>query len=500
MTPFRKNIIANFAGNAWQAVMALAFIPFYIKFMGVEAYGLLGILATIQVVLSFLDMGLSNTLNREIARLSALSGQEQKMRNLVRSLEFICWGVALVIGMAVITLSSFIAHHWLQAGNLSAATLEQALVIMGLVLAFQWPAAFYSGGLRGLQRQIHLNVIIIFMSTLRGIGAVLVLWLVSPTIIVFFSWQIIVSTFSTGLLAWSLWKGLPTGNQKSSFDRKLLKGIWRFAAGMSGITVSALLLMQIDKVILSKIMSLENFGYYTLAGAMAGGLHIIIIPIYNSIFPRFSALAALHNDQVLIKLYHASTQLMAVLVLPAAMTLMVFSYDILLLWTGDSFISRNTAPLVSILTMGTAINALMVLPYTLQLAYGWTNISLKINIFLIVMMVPTIIILTNHYGPAGAASSWVILNVIYMLIGIPLTHSRLLKGEVKNWFNDFIYTFAVVLVTVLIGRYLFNNFISNISIILTVASVGLFSLFVAVLSSEHFRSLISLRILPGKSL
>jgi O-antigen/teichoic acid export membrane protein len=301
-------------------------------------------------------------------------------------------------------------------------------------------------------------------------------------------------------LAWSLWKGLPTGNQKSSFDRKLLKGIWRFAAGMSGITVSALLLMQIDKVILSKIMSLENFGYYTLAGAMAGGLHIIIIPIYNSIFPRFSALAALHNDQVLIKLYHASTQLMAVLVLPAAMTLMVFSYDILLLWTGDSFISRNTAPLVSILTMGTAINALMVLPYTLQLAYGWTNISLKINIFLIVMMVPTIIILTNHYGPAGAASSWVILNVIYMLIGIPLTHSRLLKGEVKNWFNDFIYTFAVVLVTVLIGRYLFNNFISNISIILTVASVGLFSLFVAVLSSEHFRSLISLRILPGKSL
>jgi len=500
MTPFRKNIIANFAGNAWQALMALAFIPFYIKFMGVESYGLLGILATIQVVLSFLDMGLSNTLNREIARLSALSGQEQKMRNLVRTLEFIYWGVALVIGMAVIVLSSFIARHWLQAGNLSVATIEQALVIMGFVLALQWPAAFYSGGMRGLQRQVRLNVIVIFMSTLRGAGAVLVLWVVSPTIIAFFYWQIIISTFCTGLLAWSLWKGLPTGNQRSSFDRKLLKGIWRFAAGMSGITVSALLLMQLDKVILSKIMTLENFGYYTLAGAVAGGLHIIIIPIYNSIFPRFSALAVLHNDQALIKLYHASTQLMAVLVFPAAVTLAVFSYDIILLWTGNSFISRNTAPLVSILTIGTAINALMVLPYTLQLAYGWTNISLKINIFLIVMMVPTIIILTNHYGPTGAASSWVILNATYMVIGIPLTHRRLLKGEVKNWFCDFVYTFAGVLVTVLIGRYLFNNFIPNISILLTVSGIGLCSLLVAALSSEYFRSLIGLKILPGKTL
>jgi hypothetical protein len=38
MSIIKKNIAANFAGNIWQTLMGLAFIPLYIKFMGVESY------------------------------------------------------------------------------------------------------------------------------------------------------------------------------------------------------------------------------------------------------------------------------------------------------------------------------------------------------------------------------------------------------------------------------------------------------------------------------
>lgn len=38
MSQLKRNIVANFAGNIWQAFMALAFVPLYIKFMGIESY------------------------------------------------------------------------------------------------------------------------------------------------------------------------------------------------------------------------------------------------------------------------------------------------------------------------------------------------------------------------------------------------------------------------------------------------------------------------------
>ena len=47
--------------------MSLAFVPLYIKFMGIESYGLVGIFASLLALFGLLDMGLSTTLNRELA-------------------------------------------------------------------------------------------------------------------------------------------------------------------------------------------------------------------------------------------------------------------------------------------------------------------------------------------------------------------------------------------------------------------------------------------------
>ena len=189
MTFLQRNIVANFSGSVWQALMALIFIPLYIKFMGVESYGIVGISATLLMIFGLLDMGLSNTLNREMARLSVLPDKEQEMRNLVRTLEVIFWSIAVFVGITVVSLSPFLAHQWVKAEQLSPKTIEQALLIMGFVIALQMPIGFYSGGLMGLQRQVLLNVINVGISTLRGAGAVLILWLISPTIQAFFYWQ-----------------------------------------------------------------------------------------------------------------------------------------------------------------------------------------------------------------------------------------------------------------------------------------------------------------------
>lgn len=497
MTLLEKNIAANIAGSIWQALMGLIFIPFYIKFLGIESWGLIGFFATLLVMFGLLDMGLSITLNRELARLSVLPGKEQEMNNLVRTLEVLYWGIAIFVGVTVVALSPFLAHHWIKAGQLSSETIELTLLIMGFVIALQMPVGFYSGGLLGLQKQVLLNVINVGMSTLRGAGAALVLWLVSPTIQAFFIWQIVVSVIQIFLLALFLWRRLPRCNKYAVFENQLFKGIWRFAAGMSGISILAVILTQLDKVILSKMLSLETFGYYTLACVVTGGLSIITTSITNAIFPRFSALAILCDDNALKQLYHTSTQLMVILVLPVAMTAVFFSYEILLVWTGSSIIAQNTSPLLSIIIIGTALNVLMYLPYTLQLAYGWVEIGLKICLFFIVLLVPTVIILTKYYGALGAAFAWVALNTMYMAIGVPLTHRRLLKGEAKKWFLVIVHTFISVLATVLVGRFLFSSFISPLSVFLPVLVVFLCALFSAGISSQYVRSIIKFKLFGG---
>ena len=63
----RINVIANYLGQGWVALMGLAFVPIYIKYLGMEAYGLIGIFAVLQVSLTVLDMGMAPTLNREMA-------------------------------------------------------------------------------------------------------------------------------------------------------------------------------------------------------------------------------------------------------------------------------------------------------------------------------------------------------------------------------------------------------------------------------------------------
>ncbi|MEN6423049.1 MAG: oligosaccharide flippase family protein [Smithella sp.] len=394
----------------------------------------MGLFMTMQALFMLLDMGLGATVNREMARLSVLSDKAQEMRDLVRSLEVIYWCIAILIGIAVMVLSSFIAGYWVKPKQLSPEVIRQAILIMGLAIAFQWPVSFYSGGLMGLQRQVLLNVVNTVVAAIRWCGAVLVLWLVSPTIYAFFLWQILVSLLHVFLTSLFLWRSLPETGKKSAFQGRIILGVWRFAAGMSGITILATLLTQTDKIILSKMLSLEMFGYYTLAGMIAMTLYRLIGPVFLAVYPRFTQLVELNDQEALKQLYHKACQFMSVLTLPAAAVIAFFSHEVLLLWTGNPVTAENTYMLVSILIIGTAFNGLMNMPYALQLAHGWTKLGFYINLVSVMLLVPLTMFMAWKYGAIGASLVWVILNSGYVVIVIPFMHRRLLKGEKWIWY------------------------------------------------------------------
>jgi O-antigen/teichoic acid export membrane protein len=496
ISPLKQNILANYLGNAWTSVMSLAFIPLYLHFLGIEAYGLVGMFATFQATFALLDLGLGATLTRELARLSAQADKAGEMRQLLRTLEVIYGTVAMVIGAIVLLLAPFLAHHWVHPEKLTPATVQQTFMIMGLALACQWPLGLYSGGLMGLQRQVSLNVIRGITATLRGTGAVLLLWLVSPTIQAFFIWQIVLAAMQTLAIRWWLWRILPAGGPPARFHRQVLGGVWRFAAGMSGIAVMSIILTTVDKIILSKLLTLEMFGYYTLAGVAAASLYRLISPIEGAIYPRFTQLVAQGDQTGLIDLYHRSCQMMSVLILPGALMVALFSRELLLLWTRNPVTVEHTHILLSLLVIGAALNGLMYLPYSLQLAHGWTKLAFYTNVVAVVLLTPTLVLVTRRYGAVGAASVWVILNSGYVLITLQLMHRRLLQDEKWRWYaRDVSLPFAACLAVAALGRWLLPDQLALLPLALSLAMVWLAATSVSLLASPQLRTQLA-RYLP----
>jgi O-antigen/teichoic acid export membrane protein len=454
MKRVQLSLFANLAGKGWTALMALAFVPWYISLMGIEAYGLVGFYVTLQAVFSLLDIGLSTTLNRELARASN-SEELQRARDLVRTFEYIYWGMALLVGALVIGLAPLIAERWISAVQLDTATIRSAILIMGITLSVQWPISLYSGGLLGLQRPLVLNSIAIVAATLRGLGSVLVLLFIAPTVQAFFIWQIVVAGLQTSALGWFLWRSLPGSERRPQFQLPLLRSIWRFAAGMSAISVVSLLLMQLDKVVLSRLLSLELFGYYALATVVASGVNYISYPIFQTFFPGLAAAVARQDEAAVVRIYHQSCQAMALLVLPISCVLAFFAQEILAIWTHNPQTTQNTHGLVSILVAGMALNGLVSMPYALQLAYGWTKLALYQNGIGVVLLVPLLIILTQLYGAVGAATIWPLLNTGYMLISVPIMHGKFLPNELWPWYGqDIALPGVLTLLLVGLGRWL----------------------------------------------
>jgi len=442
------NLVANLAGTGWSSILGIALVPVYVRVLGIESYGLIGLFAAMVGILQAFDFGLTPTMHREMARYSTSLPGEGEVRSFVRTLE-VCYGsVGLALGVGIMVLGPGAAGRWIKSAALPVDTVEKALALMGLVIIFQWPLSLYIGGLQGLHRQVRLNAVRILLATAGAVGIMIILLRVSPTIGAFFTWQALVSAVQLLALRALLWHELPQGGSRPRVSVSLIRGVGGFALGMSGITVSGLILANLDKVILSRLLPLSGFGYYSLAVTIATGLGLmIVVPIYNVFFPRFAALIAAGEFTRLRKDYHLGAQVMAVLVVPTAAVIALFSRDLVLIWTGSLEAALNVAPVLSVMIMGTALNGLMFIPYALQLAHGWTALALRLSFVFVLLAVPSIIVMSTRFGARGAALVWAVQNLIYVIAGVPLTHRRVLVGEAREWLiKDFAYPLCAVLV------------------------------------------------------
>ena len=337
----KTDISFNFITAAWTAVLTLIFTPIYVHYLGLEAYGLIGLLATLQVSLAVLNLGLGHVLARELARFTAVGISEQSARNLTHSVEAITLVVAIVIAVSIAVVADWIGQSWLRPGQTPIAGFIFAIDILGFLLALRLVEGVYRGAVTGLHKQVRLNLTTIFCVTLRAFGSLFILLFVSRSIAVFFIWQAIVSALNVFLLRRIVYGSFGDRNLGTKFSLFELKKIARFAAGITSMSVLGVALTQTDKLLLSKLLLLNEYGEYMLAVTLAAAPLTLAGPISQAAQPRFARAFAINNNGGLAQLFHASSQLLTVLVGSAAIVIACFSREVLTLWLHDPALAER---------------------------------------------------------------------------------------------------------------------------------------------------------------
>lgn len=490
MPPIKKNIVANYFGQGWSGFMAVAFIPLYIKYLGVEAYGLIGLFAVIQALVMVLDMGMGPILNREMARYTNGEYSPQAIRTLLRSLEIICYSLAMLIVVVVWLFSHYVAEELLRVEHIPFAEVEHALTLIALVAALRLCEGIYRGSLYGLECQVWYNFTYSFFSTLRYVGALGVLAWLSASIEAFFIWQAAISILTIIVLSMRVYQSLPQVSSHARFSQGSLTKVWKFARGMMGIAFLTMLFLQLDKALLSGLVSLKDLGYYALASTAANIMFMIVVPVTQAIYPQLVKFSSHEDPSKIHAIYYKTTQLVTVLTASASMLLCFFSGGMIFMWSGNQDLVLNTAPILSILVIGSFLNGLSYLPYQLQISHGWTSLTLKLNIFVVLVSIPSILAIVPIYGVKGAAWVWVVMNAVYLLSASYLTHRKLLLDHKWSWYfsDTFLPAFGAITVMILAKQFQPEGYDDRLHWLLFLIVTGILAVVVSAIFAKSIRA------------
>lgn len=403
-------------GQAAAAVIGLVTVPIYLAWLGREGYGVIAFFTSLQALAIILDLGFGIAGNREISR-HAAAGDFSSARNLIRTLELVSAVTALVVWTGVSLAADWIAIAWIRSQHISPIAIHGALVISAGNIALRFPIGLYSGILRGLERQVALNVIASSVSVARACATVLILVFVSQDIVVFCAIQLAFSVFEMGLVGVVVWRSVgDVAGTPARLDMQILRDIWRFAFSIAGASVFAGVLKQLDKVVISKLLTIDQLGFYATASTAGLAIAKVYQPIQAAVFPRFTKMIANGEKAVLERALREATHVVAFVGSAVASVIMYNARDILALWTRSPELADSAASTLAIMALAMMFNVMVSMPYTIALAAGMGWMPLYTNAVGAVLLAPMVYLFVLKLGMPGGALAWAVFNLGYYAV------------------------------------------------------------------------------------
>jgi O-antigen/teichoic acid export membrane protein len=424
----KRNLVSNYFGQAYTAVIGIVMLPVYVRFMGAEAYGLVGFFTMLQAWLLLLDLGLTPTLSRELSRVRAGVLSETRAATMLRSVEWFFAVLGILTAALVGIAADWIAHRWLKTDRLAADEVRLCLWCMGGVMATRWLVGLYRGALAGLERMVTLNAAGTVMATVRWVGVlgVFLAGVTRPS--GFFLYQIGAAFAELAVLRVLFYRAFPMRGSGGRPSVESVRGLLGVAGSMAFLAGLWIVINQTDKLVLSWTIDLQRYGYYMVAVTLASGITLLGAPMGQALQPRFTMLAAQGAHAQLEQLYRLTTQATAAVVFAVGGVMAGFAEPLLQAWTGHAETAQASAPILRYYALGNAVAALLAVAFMLQFAYGKLRWHVIGNCLFAVVWFPCVIFAARRAGMIGVGVVWLGGNLAYLVGWLPGIHRRLVPG------------------------------------------------------------------------
>lgn len=437
----KRNTIANYLGQAYSTAIGIIMLPFYMEYLGVEAYGLVGVFVLMQSWLALLISGLAPTITREVAKTDhSKISQASELLRLLKSIEFLVFILAVITSITILQTNHWLTNHWLTIKTLNPNEVANALALMGFITSLKWGVGLYSAGIYGLEQQIWLNLFNIIFATLRYVCAYALLRWISNDFEHYFQFQLAIGIVEFLVIYYKFHSAIPRTPIELPllyFSYKSIKPALPFIAGIAYTSVLWVLMTQTDKLILSHTLTLAEFGFYSIVATLANSALRLSEPINQAVLPRLTSQHASGKTKEMLSLYKGSTQVLSILSFSTLGTISLFATPFIYSLTGNHQAAAWGGPILFWLALGNAVMVITGMQYNLQFAIGKVQLHVINTTINAIIQVPILAYVAYYHGAIAVAMTWFIIRILSFGIWPAVVHSKFAPGIHLKWiWND----------------------------------------------------------------
>jgi O-antigen/teichoic acid export membrane protein len=408
----KRNTMWNLVGTCSPILLAALTIPYLIRQVGLEAFGILTLIWAIIGYFSLFDFGLGRALTQQVATKRA-SGLDEQLPSLVKTGLLLTLVTGMVGGALLAGTANQLGYKWL---NVSVSLKEMTFHSL-LIASLGIPLTTLTSGLRGVLEAHEDFKAVNLLRMLLGIGnfglPVLSVMVFGPSLT-----MMVVSLVVARLVTFSGHMVLVhkiTSNyfQAKLYGKKDIIDLLSFGGWMTVSNIISPLLVISDRFIISSMLGAGLVAYYTVPFEVLFRVLIIPMALTAALFPRLTSLFStdLHAAKFL---YRKSMKTVAIVMFPLCLFIAVGSYWGLKFWLGQDF-AHYSWHIASILAVGVLFNGVAQIPVAALHATGRVRVTALIHLSELILYIPLLIVFLKYFGLLGAAMIWVI-RVGYDLI------------------------------------------------------------------------------------
>lgn len=330
-----KNIGSNWFLLAVTILTTYFLVPFNLRTLGEEQYGLWLLIASLTGYLSLLQLGVPMASVRHMAK--AIAENDQAMLNrLVASCAGLYLGMGVVVSLIGLPLLLFYESAYAIPADLAAScrwAFLLALVNIALGFFAQLPYAI----MNSYQDFVRTNLLASFMVLVRaGLNVALVLWY--PSLLVLAALQVLVTLVEMVVL-WVIIHLLHPGLKlrPALFSVAVVRDILGFSLYVMLLSVGAQLSFQTDALVIGWYLGPAQVPVFAVGNNLVLYLMQFIVGIASVVMPLATNLQAQGRLDELRAVFFKWSKLALALTWCGGLYLLVFGPDFLAHWIGGRF-------------------------------------------------------------------------------------------------------------------------------------------------------------------